>query len=423
MKTSAQQQEQEITDILSHYFLEDIKKHSLPGKPIQKLSVYLSKVRKPALTKRAMQLGISNSEDMKKPELVQMLMAYYQEPKVIKEIVTWSTSEEKIILKELMTGSYISVSKDELTAVYIDIKFLIDTGIVNVFEDEGEFVLVLQDEIKQILLALNWKKLDTDSAQAFEITKYCAAAISLYGALPIAKVYEIYAEYGEGEALITKTKFNKLVFGSLIRSQSYWTDRQHLYSDYFTPDDLDDLSDMDELMDSEEMKGLILNDILKNDMPYYRPDLATFLKYAEPNYEPENLKLDSLMTFLRKFASMKAEIWDDLRDEILYSVEFGRIQDTVEALEEFGVRFNTRQDLDKFMKLYTEVVNNTRIWVNHGYTPVELRKLTTSSAMVSGNGYANFSANTSALPTKKVGRNELCPCGSGKKYKRCCGAN
>ena len=24
---------------------------------------------------------------------------------------------------------------------------------------------------------------------------------------------------------------------------------------------------------------------------------------------------------------------------------------------------------------------------------------------------------------QKVGRNELCPCGSGKKYKKCCGAN
>jgi uncharacterized protein len=23
---------------------------------------------------------------------------------------------------------------------------------------------------------------------------------------------------------------------------------------------------------------------------------------------------------------------------------------------------------------------------------------------------------------RKIGRNELCPCGSGKKYKRCCGA-
>lgn len=25
--------------------------------------------------------------------------------------------------------------------------------------------------------------------------------------------------------------------------------------------------------------------------------------------------------------------------------------------------------------------------------------------------------------TRKVGGNEPCPCGSGKKYKRCCGAN
>lgn len=26
-------------------------------------------------------------------------------------------------------------------------------------------------------------------------------------------------------------------------------------------------------------------------------------------------------------------------------------------------------------------------------------------------------------PSRKVGRNEPCPCGSGKKYKRCCGLN
>ena len=26
-----------------------------------------------------------------------------------------------------------------------------------------------------------------------------------------------------------------------------------------------------------------------------------------------------------------------------------------------------------------------------------------------------------ALPRKKIGRNDLCPCGSGEKYKKCCG--
>jgi preprotein translocase subunit SecA len=25
------------------------------------------------------------------------------------------------------------------------------------------------------------------------------------------------------------------------------------------------------------------------------------------------------------------------------------------------------------------------------------------------------------VPTEKVGRNDPCPCGSGKKYKKCCG--
>ncbi|WP_420337192.1 SEC-C metal-binding domain-containing protein [Roseibium sp.] len=30
---------------------------------------------------------------------------------------------------------------------------------------------------------------------------------------------------------------------------------------------------------------------------------------------------------------------------------------------------------------------------------------------------------THAGPKTKVGRNDPCPCGSGKKYKRCCGLN
>lgn len=32
-------------------------------------------------------------------------------------------------------------------------------------------------------------------------------------------------------------------------------------------------------------------------------------------------------------------------------------------------------------------------------------------------------ADPSARPTRKTGRNQTCPCGSGKKYKRCCGLN
>ncbi|WP_371685672.1 SEC-C metal-binding domain-containing protein [Tropicimonas sp. IMCC6043] len=44
-------------------------------------------------------------------------------------------------------------------------------------------------------------------------------------------------------------------------------------------------------------------------------------------------------------------------------------------------------------------------------------------------GYSQFASESEAhgspVPFRgaKVGRNETCPCGSGRKYKRCCGAN
>jgi len=34
-----------------------------------------------------------------------------------------------------------------------------------------------------------------------------------------------------------------------------------------------------------------------------------------------------------------------------------------------------------------------------------------------------FPARNMPLRSQKTGRNELCPCGSGKKYKKCCGLN
>ena len=46
-----------------------------------------------------------------------------------------------------------------------------------------------------------------------------------------------------------------------------------------------------------------------------------------------------------------------------------------------------------------------------------------ANLQLAGNGTSGTTASQPASKVAKVGRNELCPCGSGKKYKRCCGAN
>ncbi|WP_394766638.1 SEC-C metal-binding domain-containing protein [uncultured Paludibaculum sp.] len=40
-----------------------------------------------------------------------------------------------------------------------------------------------------------------------------------------------------------------------------------------------------------------------------------------------------------------------------------------------------------------------------------------------GQVHAPVSAPLETVRSEKVGRNDPCPCGSGKKYKKCCGAS
>ncbi|MGY4690938.1 YecA family protein [Salibacterium sp. K-3] len=53
--------------------------------------------------------------------------------------------------------------------------------------------------------------------------------------------------------------------------------------------------------------------------------------------------------------------------------------------------------------------NNTRQWVLKGHTPNEVMERERGSNVIPFPG------------GKRIGRNERCPCGSGKKYKKCCG--
>jgi preprotein translocase subunit SecA len=43
-------------------------------------------------------------------------------------------------------------------------------------------------------------------------------------------------------------------------------------------------------------------------------------------------------------------------------------------------------------------------------------------AIISGTNSSNSNTTGTIRKGQRTGRNELCPCGSGKKYKRCCGS-
>ena len=76
----------------------------------------------------------------------------------------------------------------------------------------------------------------------------------------------------------------------------------------------------------------------------------------------------------------------------------------VMAMEACDLVLPDFSSVEKFSELVVDLHNATRVWMNRGNTPKEIRgQLKTYN------------------PNTKVGRNDACPCGSGKKYKKCCG--
>ena len=136
-----------------------------------------------------------------------------------------------------------------------------------------------------------------------------------------------------------------------------------------------------------------------------------------------------------------------------------RVNDAVEAFIHGGsgadgevgdtFEFGSDEERFRFTELYIEMSRECRIRNNRGHDYYEMvaimslrngpagsadRKSGTGSGEGSGNGSTGSgrdrskggtasAINSAQVRRVKIGRNDPCPCGSGKKYKNCCGKN
>ena len=105
----------------------------------------------------------------------------------------------------------------------------------------------------------------------------------------------------------------------------------------------------------------------------------------------------------------------------------------IKDLNEHDAVFDGEDQLREFMNLLMDAHNNTRLIENRGHKPVELHSnnftgiptiVPGSSKAASILGELQPQLSAMGIPVelgKKVYPNDPCPCGSGKKYKKCCG--
>lgn len=170
----------------------------------------------------------------------------------------------------------------------------------------------------------------------------------------------------------------------------------------------------------------------QRDVPYYLPGEKEIREYAANGYPVSEAAYRKLCSFFREELKLESDLCDELcRDAFGLFSGGGMVSDYVDELEERGIIFSSERQVDLFAKMIMDLNNHTRQFELKGHTPNEMRQLMPEpmsgrppvivpmSNMSSGileEGRKELNAGV-----KKIYPNDPCPCGSGKKYKKCCG--
>ena len=294
------------------------------------------------------------------------------------------------------------------------------------------------------------------------LRKYFNAMANLYGIIPLHKAKEIL--FSLSPKLVTEDEF--LAFTEIARHECegfYILGGDELYTDVRHTKPLDREIIAVTMID-ESIDLFIETKRRQQDKPYYVPDKKHLLEYDDPFYCEDTPEKCRLRTFLKERCNLSDARETLVFEELLYGVRSVAVQpaDVFGHLEKLGVHFKSQRDVERFTALYSTFHNTTRMPCNRGYTPDELMQMTPpeerfKSLSLGPNIRKSLQTGemdmedirkqilTMELPSeamrfdllkqladietstpraekqKKVGRNDPCPCGSGKKYKRCCG--
>lgn len=289
------------------------------------------------------------------------------------------------------------------------------------------------------------------------LRKYFNAMANLYGIIPLWKAYEIIA--AQCRHPVSKEEF--LSFSEIARHECEeycLLGADELYPGRKQTAPLDreiiDITLVDgDLNAYHEMRHS------QGGKPYYIPDRAELLAFDDPFYCAPTPAADALSQFMERRLCLKHDHVAALLAEFVYAARCldAGISEVMARLEGLGIHFRHRRDAERFCTLYQEFHNHMRLQCNRGYTPEELLSVQLPAARVPKSlslapnikkALADGTMDAASLEkglldspfhnewlrqsllreiavsevhSVKVGRNDLCPCGSGRKYKKCCG--
>lgn len=374
--------------------MQDKKENSLWGEVIIpcNLNNVLNILKKDELDSIRKNLAFKNLSSLKKQELATVLSGLI--PINYKNVLYSLDKERYDLIKSIVINSGVLVSEGLNTAKIQTLRVygIIFTGLYN-----NQKVLFMPIELTNAFNELDTTVLKKTVARNTEWINITQGMMYYYGTLDAWRVIKNVEK-------LTKSKVDISEFINVISfAIDYY--RQIQFTDYGYKDKrvLDD-------------RVLIKEHNLKPDIDYYPFSKNQLINAGKGGYINDTPEMKAFVAFLQKsydlLESDVNKIALDLTKMINTNSETVQMVEYMQSMFEFPSLEYLQVLTSKLMELY----NNTRQWALKGHTPNELFQEEKKYLKPLPSGQFNIPQSNI-----KVGRNESCPCGSGKKYKKCCG--
>lgn len=362
-------------DVLSNTSLNDI----------------FSKFSKNDLVAIAKEKGLKSVSKCKKEVLIEKIVDYMLKPEIVEWYFSCLTDKELEVFEGLM--------KKPEEQKRQDIDYLEKIYRPSYIGMLANGTCMVPKNVKEAYGLLPKEQFEQKRKRKSYLLSCVRAAGLLYGITPIKVILDMMKT--DSEINITEHEVKSMIENIPPEFNEYVVDGDKIYHKELYPDD----------------SGL-LN--AQGEKPYYIPTKQEILDLGVLGYLPQKKELKNFIHFLIHTAGLLKEHAEyvGIRVQCEISKDCG-MQGIFEILEEEMVYTENARQLNKMIELLNNLWNNTRMLLNRGFTPNELSKQgkNNSLPLAEKDNVISFEQ----AKKKKIYPNDPCPCGSGKKYKNCCG--
>ena len=336
--------------------------------------------------------GVKGAYKLKKAELVEALLEAI--PVKMPEILPMLDEADIEKFEALFEQDKVVEENEKLDSYYN----LMELELVQFIENKKESRLCVASMVKEAYQAINMDEIMPQIRRNSILREYIISILNLYGVVKLHWAVELFNKY-----YAPATTEDELT--NLVKKDMRLVCQSKIMDGYIVEETI-------YALDKDNFKEFVGATV---DKDYFVPTKELLENvYDETYYEP-SLQIEKLKAHLRKNYLTNEETIEEavIAVTMIARVDCDKTGKTMELiLEELanvGVEFENLAQINEMIKHIVPVVNVTRKWINKGYTMQELSPHT-------------FNEKTGQkIKVLDIGRNAPCPCGSGKKYKKCCG--